>query len=342
MKDLSEQLNIQQSNDDEGKFVVKKISKLEELANGTQKEIPESDITIQTDKELIQLCHVENEKEHQKFIIKPGMFVIEDGMNGTVLKKSEVRQYNLLETIDNTSMIFAEANKFFGKLDVYKELGRDPKRCILICSPPGVGKTASISKVCETLLKEEGTCVVMWDTTAIRSSVANRFFLYGSKFSSKVKRFILVIEDITGGTEEDSYGPRGEDSSMLNLLDGMVSPFKIPTFIISTTNNPEKSVGALIDRPGRFDKVLELKTPNESQSISLLAFLAKRDITEEEKAAAKKASKEGFSIAHLQEVVVRSMIDDIPFMEVVDQLVAHKKRFKEGFQEVKNIGIGIK
>lgn len=326
-----------------GKFVVKKITTLDDLVAGVQVEIPESDVTIQTDNAIIQMEYEESQEEQKLTIIKPGSYAIEDSSFGTTLKKFDLRNYSLLETIDNTSQIISEGNKFFDKVEVYKKLGKPPKRALLLCSPPGVGKTAAISQVCNYYLeKDENTCVIVWDTSDVSSSSVNKFFLRKSTFSEDVKRLILVMEDIGGATVEDFHGARGADSSLLNLLDGVGSPFKgVPTFIIATTNNPEQSVGALIDRPGRFDKVLELRTPNAKETKELLAFIAKRDLTEDEEKAAEKAAKEQFSIAHLQEIVVRSLLDDISFGEAVDQLTKLKKRYASGFHDVKEMGIGI-
>ena len=331
-------------NDEKGFFRTINVTSLEDLADKTVKELPESDLTIQTDKHIIQFEYNEKEREGKKFTIKQGCFVTTDTPMGIILEKFELRDYNLLQTIDNTSTIINERDKFFSKLDVYRELKKDPKRAILLCSPPGVGKTAAINSVCKSSLEVEGTAVIIWDTSEIRASSINKFFLSGSVFSSKVKRLILVIEDIEGGTTEDEYGSKGINSSLLNFLDGVGSPFKgIPTFIIATTNNPERSVGALIDRPGRFDKVIEMKTPNTKECENLLKFIIGKDaLTSEESEAASIAAKEKFSIAHLQEAVVRSKLDDITIKQAVDELVNHKKRFKEGFAKApqKKLGIG--
>lgn len=321
-----------------GFFRVKKITELEKLKEGDV--IPESDLTVQDQNRIVQFEHHDPDDEAPVEIIKCGAFNIEDTAVGIKLKKMKLRHYNLLRSVNNTEKILSEAKKFFDKLKVYEELGRDPKRAILLCSPPGVGKTAAINDVCQTFLKDKNTAVAVWDTSAIRSSSVNRFFMQNIEFDKKVERFIFVMEDIGGGTVEDNYGPKGTDSSLLNLLDGIGNPFKgKPTFIIATTNNPEQSVGALIDRPGRFDKVVELKTPDEKECVELLKFIAKRDLTPKDIEAAKLAATNQFSIAHLQEMVVRSMLDDVSLFEVANQLVVHKKRFKNGFQDVKNLGL---
>lgn len=333
-----------ENEEDKRFFKIKKITNIKDLEERVEFSLPESDLTIQTKDKLIQFEYVTPESEDlPKFVIKPGCFSMVKTQRGLALQKFELKKYDLLESVDNTSVILNESTKFFSKLNVYKDLGRIPKRAVLLASPPGVGKTSAINKICETLLAEEGTSVIVWDTSAIDSRDTNTFFLQGSEYDSKVKKVILVMEDIGGATIESYGGARAADSSLLNLLDGVGNPFQnIPTFIIATTNNPEQSVAALIDRPGRFDKVIKMKTPNEVESIALLTFIAKRELTLEEQEAAKIASKNQFSIAHLQEVVVRSLLDDISMLEVVNQLVAHKKHHAKGFSDTQSIGIGIK
>lgn len=327
-----------------GHFKTLKVTSLEELVDRSVKDIPESDLTIQTDTHLVQMEYKEFEGDKKKFTIKPGCFIMTETNMGMILEKFQLREYNLLKTIDNTSAIIAEKDKFFNKLDVYKRLGKtDPKRAILIASPPGVGKTAAINDVCKAILKEEGSTVIQWDTSEIKACSVNKFFLNRSQFSKDVKKLILIIEDVEGGTSEEDYSARGVNSSLLNLLDGVGSPFKgVPTFIIATTNNPERTVGALIDRPGRFDKVLEMKTPSEEECRLLFAFIMKADeLNDSEKRAAMKAHKGKFSIAHIEEAVIRSLLDDITVEEAVDELLAHKKRFKEAFMDTNKNGIGL-
>lgn len=326
------------ASENNGFFKLKVITSINQLE--IDHKIPESDLTIQDDGKIYQFEHVDPDDEAPLEIIKPGSYCLDDTARGARLKKFHLKNYDLLKSINNTSQILSEANKFFSKIDVYKQLGREPKRAVLLCSPPGVGKSSAINDICQQFLKDNSTSVIVWDTSAIRSSTVNKFFLNHSEFHESVKKFIFVMEDIGGGSIEDHHGSRGADSSLLNLLDGMGNPFKgVPTFIMATTNNPEQSVGALIDRPQRFDKVIELKTPNTAECRTLLAFIAKRELTEEENEAAKIAAKNNFSIAHLQEVVVRSLLDDKSMLEVVNQLVKHKERFKNAFQDVRTMGI---
>jgi hypothetical protein len=327
----------------EGKFKVIKITKLEDLQDKTVKELPESDLTIQTSTHIVQFKYNEEDSDGKKYTIKPGCHTMVESSSGIFLQKFKLRDYTLLKTIDNTSTIISERDRFFDNLNVYKELKREPKRAILLCSPPGVGKSSAINEVCKSSLQKEGTCVIIWDTSDIRANSVNKFFLNRSEFDKDVKRLIMVIEDIEGGTVEDDYSPRAAASSLLNLLDGVGSPFKgVPTFIIATTNNPEKSVGALIDRPGRFDKVIEMKTPGKKEMTDLLKFIIeKKKLTQDEEIAANLAAENEFSIAHIQEAVVRSKLDDISIKEAVEELIRHKKRFKEAFSKAPKRSMGL-
>jgi hypothetical protein len=330
----------------EGKFIVKKITKIEDLVAGVVKSIPQSDVTIQDEKNIIQLKFVDPEESVKSVIIKAGSFILENGSLGVFPVKFELKQQNILKSILNTKSIIDEGVKFFDKLPLYDSVktlkNRPKKRSILICSPPGVGKSSAIAEVSSFFLNQDkGTCVLIWDTSAIRSSDVNRFFSSKVKFHKDCTKLIFIIEDINGGTVEDYHGSRGTDSSLLNLLEGVGDVFKIPTFIMATTNNPEQSVGALIDRPGRFDKVIELKTPNEQEAIELLSFISEKELQAEDIDAAKLAAKNHFSIAHLQEIVVRSLLDDKTFLQVTNELIEHKRKFKNAFAEKIPTGLGL-
>lgn len=329
------------------KFKLAQVTKIQDIIDKKVTVIPESDVLFQTQEYVIQFAEDKQEDDDvNKIIINPGCFsFVNLPMAGLALSKFELRDYNLLLNIDNTKLISEEMVKFFNKVDLYKKLNRTPKRSVLLCSLPGVGKTSTISRVAKDFLeKDEGTCVIIWDTSEFNAPSINNFFLKKSTFSEKVTKLILIIEDIEGGSHDSSSSGRfSSSSSLLNFLDGVGEPFKgIPAFTIATTNNPEKSVGALIDRPGRFDKVLELKTPNAKEAQELLKYIGKiEDLDEDQITACELAASNEFSIAHIQEIVIRSLIDDKSILEVTKELVNHKKRFKNAFinSPIRKIGL---
>jgi SpoVK/Ycf46/Vps4 family AAA+-type ATPase len=123
-------------------------------------------------------------------------------------------------------------------------------------------------------------------------------------------------------------------------LDGVGNPFQnIPTFIIATTNHPEQVAEALIDRPGRFDKCLELEAPSEDESIQLYKFFLEGDLDEDTVKAAKLAAKNKFSIANISESIIRAELDDTTILEAVNSLIEHKKKLKKAFSKAKGMGL---
>jgi SpoVK/Ycf46/Vps4 family AAA+-type ATPase len=201
------------------------------------------------------------------------------------------------------------------------------------------GKTCSIMQAAKDIKdKDPGTVVINWPTSEIDASTVFKFFTKYSEYTPEATKLILVIEDI-GGSSHEGYSRRDEvSSSLLNLLDGINNVFKIPTMIISTTNHPENLMASLAQRPGRFDMMLEIEPPSQKERLSLVEFIAKRKLTKEEKDALDEKNNPGvnsFSIAHLQEIVIRSRLHSKSISLVVKELLDHATRFKLDFAKPK-------
>jgi SpoVK/Ycf46/Vps4 family AAA+-type ATPase len=323
----------------DSKFVVKKITSIEDLISGKAEFIPESDITFQTKDQIIQLDLYDEAKTKDKYTIKPGVFIFESTNSGMILSPIELRRNKVLESIGATDEILKEGDKFFSRLDIYERRSLIAKRAILLMSAPGIGKTAAINLTCHKYReKDNKTCVIVWNTASIKSRDVLDFLMADSEFKD-VSKLIMIMEDIGGGSVDEYDGPKGVDASMLNLLDGVGNPFQnVPTFIIATTNHPEQVAEALIDRPGRFDKCLELKSPSQEEAIQLYKFFLDAELDEDTIKAAEIAAKNKFSIAHISESITRSELDDTTVLEAVNSLVEHKKKFKKAFSKVKGMG----
>jgi Hom_end-associated Hint/Homing endonuclease len=194
--------------------------------------------------------------------------------------------------------------------------------------------TSAIEKVCLDLTKEDpGTVVFVWPTSKVDAEDITKFLSISSVYAAECTRLILVIEDIGGGEIEGRPGRSGVDSGLLNLLDGVGVVFKLPTFIIATTNHPENLLSSLADRPGRFDLMLKLQPPSHEERIALMSFICKRDLSDEEKECLASKGAEDFSIAHLEEIAVRAELDDKTHAQVVKELVQHKELFNRDFED---------
>lgn len=327
---------------DEGKFILKKKTSFKDLAADKVTEVVESDLCFQ-DGEFIYQFKFEKPEDDVSYEIEPGSFVLSKGMSGLQLKKLEFKPRTLLETASNTARIMKEASIFFSRLHVYEKLGRPKKRGVLLFSSPGMGKTSAIEKVCSDLMKEDaGTVVVVWPTSEVDADDIVKLLSTNSRYTDSCTRMVLIIEDIGGGERESHRSQSAVDSGLLNLLDGVGVIFKIPTFIIATTNHPENLLASLADRPGRFDLMLKLAPPNHAEKIALMKFISRRELTPDEEACLGIKGTEEFSIAHLEEVAVRAELHDKSYPQVVKELIDHKELFKRDFEErSRNMGIGM-
>ena len=327
-----------------GKFKIIKATSLEDVSEGTVVELPESDLCIQTSTHIVQYEYMDEEDEGKnKLTIKPGVWTIANGPAGLTLRKIELRTHNLLETASNTSLIQKEAKLFFSKLDIYAKFKKDPKRAILLYSQPGMGKSSTISKISSEFLQEdEGTVIIFWDTSDIGANHVSKFLSTGSKFSNKCTRMLFVMEDIGGGNAEDYHGPKTADASLLELLDGASVSFKLPTFIIATTNTPENLLKSLADRPGRFDQMFELLGPGPEERVKLAQHIAGHSLTEEQQDALYSKDADGLSIAHISEIIIRSELHDKSYAEIIKEMKEHKKKIEAAFQKAKGkLGLGM-
>lgn len=324
----------------QGKFNLLKVTKISDVVGGIEKELPESDLCFQDGGTIVQYEY-EKPEEEEKFSIEPGFYTLRDSSNGIRPFKITLRDRELLTSIDNTAKIINEAKNFYNKLHIYDLLKRQKKRAVLLYSEPGMGKTSAIAKFSTEFSKEDpGTVVFSWPTSKIEADDIARFLSVSSEYSPECTRLILIMEDIGGGEYENGGRANQVDSGLLNLLDGVDVAFKLPTFIVATTNHPENLLSSLADRPGRFDLMIKLDAPSQQEKIALTEFIAKRPLSKEELDSLNNPKIKDFSIAHLEEVVVRSMLHDKTFEEVIQEILEHKKRFNKGFEEKGNLGIG--
>lgn len=316
-----------------GNFTLLKKTKFSEIDDTTK--LPKSDLALQEDGFLYQFKFNEADKPEKKKVT-PGIWSMKPVPGGLTLVETELGKKRLLLDAVNATSIINEAKIFFSRLDVYERLGRQKKRGVLIYSAPGLGKSSTISHFCtETSKHDPGTVVMIWPTSKIDSDDVLDFLSTGSTYTKKCTKLILVLEDIGGGEHEGGRS-RQVDAGLLNLLDGVSDVFKLPTFIIATTNHPENLLASLADRPGRFDLMLELQPPSSEERVKLLEFIANRELTPEEKTVFLDKKCDGLSIAHLDEIVVRSLLHDRTLEQTLREILDHRKNVKAAFEKARD------
>lgn len=219
---------------------------------------------------------------------------------GMYFKKENVKLDKLCKLPNEaTTTILSDIDKFWTLEDSYKEYERVFKRNYLLYSAPGTGKTSLINIMCQDLIeKYNGVVFSLTDENGIR------FFPDAIKRVRKIepkRKIIVIIEDI-----DNFIQYRDTNTMLLNILDGNLKTDNL--VVIATTNYIEKMEERYINRPSRFDRVIEFPLPNEeSRRIFIEKTVKPKDI---EKINIKKwvEKTNGFTIDHINELIIQHFI----------------------------------
>ena len=155
--------------------------------------------------------------------------------------------------------------------ELFKHLGIEPPKGILLYGPPGVGKTL----LAKALANEIGAYF-----TAINGpEIMSKF--YGES-EARLREIFKEAEEnapaIIFIDEIDSIAPRREEvtgevekrvvSQLLTLMDGLKERGKV--IVIGATNRPE-ALDPALRRPGRFDREIEIPPPDKRARREILA-----------------------------------------------------------------------
>ena len=303
--------------------------------------IKQSDFsTITPEGMFVQLEYIEeDEAKREKTKVKPGLFTIKKNMSGLYLEPTSYITDSILEEFVSTKEISNKIDKFFAKLDVYKEFGIEvPKRGCLLYGSAGSGKSTSLNKISREYVSKGDTVVLMWPTDKFEAYDV-KDFIQTFEYVEGASKLILIVEDI-GGIEVDQVRMKS-DSSLLSLLDNQEKTFTIPTFIVATTNFPEVFLGNLTNRPGRFDDKIEVTYPPKEARASLLKFFSKGKATQEQIELIQKKDYQEFNPAHIKEAFIRSAIHDKTLEEVLKEMKAEIDLYKKAFSKQKNMNMNM-
>lgn len=212
----------------------------------------------------------------------------------------------------------------FDSRDEYKSMDMVHKRGALLYGPPGTGKTFNAIHCAKNTIDDYDAVIITLSRKISPAEFANKF---GTALSERNK--ILLFEEIGQWSVT-------EKKEALTYLDGKESLNHC--YNIATTNFPEQLEDNLVDRPGRFDLLIQFDTPGEEARRQYL----EHHLDEESVTDNVIERTQGQSIAHLKEIIVRTkMHDDTSVIDVIDQLKENKQKIEDDFDLTQKAGFEL-
>ncbi len=236
---------------------------------------------------------------------------------------------------------------------LFKRLGIDPPKGVLLRGPPGCGKTL----LAKAVANESEAYFISINGPEIMSK------FYGESEKKLRKLFIEAEEkspSIIFIDEIDAIAPKRETvtgeverrvvAQLLALMDGLHGRGKV--IVIGATNRPN-SLDSALRRPGRFDREIEIKVPNEKGRREVFQIHT-RNMPLEKRISLKEYAKitHGFVGADISAVCREAAMStlrrylpqinlesDIIDPELLEQMEVTKKDFDEALKEVMPSGI---
>jgi len=196
------------------------------------------------------------------------------------------------------------------KPELFKEIGIEPPKGVLLHGPPGTGKTM----LAKAVARESNATFIR----VVASEFVNKFIGEGARLVREVFRYarrnapaIVFIDEIDAiGARRADMGTSGDrevQRTLLQLLaemDGFEPLSNVK--VIAATNRLDLLDPALL-RPGRFDRIIEVPLPDKQGRLEILKVLSRnvkmaKDVDLEEIAAA----TEGMSGADLKAVITEA------------------------------------
>lgn len=219
---------------------------------------------------------------------------------------------------ENSEMDVLQNNieTFFASEDLYKENETRHKGATLIYGPPGSGKSSALLNIVKNC-----DVYTIYIPKYIDLSNLDTFKEY-----FKGQKVIIIMEELTerlrGGTED-----------LLNFMDGYTSWDNC--YVLATTNHPEELPENIVDRPGRFNNIIELKVPPNDIKEKYLRLKGVEEALIPEILLRTKDC----SFDYISQIVIQSKVRKINIIDYLEEIKLVKKKVKNAFSNKSQVGM---
>ncbi len=243
--------------------------------------------------------------------LKPGVYTPLRTPFGWALRKIEAKHDRIIK-LGIADEAFTTIKKFWSMKDKYRELGLLHKRGFLFYGPPGTGKSMALVLICEAIAEVGGMAFLATDPDVAA------IILRMVRDVHPEMPIACAWEDIEQWVDGEEPDDR---STMTSLLDGEIQIDNVVH--LATTNHLDQIDEAFANRPGRFDDVVFVGSPDYGVRMDYLQNLVPKGDPELIKELANKSA--GLLLSHLRDIVVSVFALDHP----VDDTIARLKKMAD-------------
>lgn len=247
------------------------------------------------------------------------------------LKIADVKWEDIILPTEIIGMVRQHVDELFFYSEYLKANNMNLKRGVILAGDPGTGKTM----LCKVMAREiNGTVIYALPSNLGRSEDIARV----CEMAKDLAPCILIIEDIDWLAEdrEQSYSA-GAVIELMNYLDGVQEFTDVVT--LATTNNHEKIEKAVANRPGRFDRVIQIPKPNVDCRLRMLKKFTEKLKFDGSIDWSKVVQKsDGLSGSHMKEIAKTVVLHAIRDKSTDENKIAiiKQKHFDSTLAEVSN------
>jgi ATP-dependent 26S proteasome regulatory subunit len=221
--------------------------------------------------------------------------------------------------------------------------GKEQSQCILLESEDHLYITNNYiithnTMICKVLAKELSVTVLY----VLPSHIRNQGDV--AKICDMAKDLaptLLILEDIDYIAQDRGDGNNWFVIDLMNKMDGIESFKSVVT--VATTNLAEKVENAIKNRPGRFDRIINIDNPNSKQVAKMLKkftekFQVHKDVDFEGIAAEIDEDKEEMSGAYIKDLCITAVFLAIQSGDTDDNDIAilNSDHFYKALDEIKS------